>query len=220
MPHLRVLRFTGLDISEEEADTAASRVSEIATELGLGEDYAIACSGKILDPQDEVPSNTACYALVPKPGVLVARVIMPEENMSLDKLVKAMALRATVLGGGAVVGFTGFVKGYVNGNRVDKLVYDAYRELADRKLYELAAKYADVPGVIDVAVLHYIGERRPGDYTIHILVSARSRHEAFHTAALLLEEVKHKAPIFKLEERSDGTYWVLGDGVRVKKMES
>jgi molybdopterin synthase catalytic subunit len=220
MPRLRVLRFTGRDISEEEVYTAASKASDIAAGLGLGEDYAVVCSGKVLDPQDEVPPDTTCYVLVPRPGVLVARVVTPEESVSLDKLVQAMALRATVLGGGAVVGFTGFVKGYVDGNRVDKLVYDAYRELADRKLYELAAKYADVPGVIDVAVLHYIGERRPGDYTIHILVSAKTRHEAFHTAALLLEEVKHKAPIFKLEERSDGTYWVLGDGVRVKKSDS
>ncbi len=216
MPRLRVLHYDFPRLIVEEKSVPVTSVEKLEGLLGL-RDYSVVCCSRVLAEDDELEENKEYFVLSPRVGVLVARVIGPGENPGLETLYRAMALRAAPLGGGALVSFTGFVKGYVAGNRVDKLVYEAYRELADKKLYEIAEKYSGVPGVIDIAILHRVGELGPGDYTVHILVSSRTRHEAFHTAALVLEEVKHRAPIYKLEERSDGAYWVLGDGIRIRK---
>ena len=218
MPRARLLVFEYPVLRVGEVEAPRVRVSELGEALGLG-DYSVACCSRVLRGDEELEEGKDYVIVSPGYGVLVARLVKPGGSVQLDTLYRAMALRAAPLGGGAVVSFTGFVKGYAGGGRVDRLVYEAYEELAEKKLREIAEKYASVPGVIDVAILHHVGERRPGDFTVHILVSSRTRHEAFHTAALVLEEVKHRAPIYKLEERSDGTYWVLGDGVRVKKQQ-
>ncbi len=219
MPRLRVIRYDFPGLVVEEKNVPVTRVKELGGLLGL-RDYSVVCCSRVLAGDEELEENKEYFVLSPRVGVLVARVIGPGENPGIETLYRAMALRAAPLGGGALVSFTGFVKGYVAGSRVDKLVYEAYRELADKKLYEIAEKYSGVPGVIDIAILHRVGELGPGDFTVHVLVSSRTRHEAFHTAALVLEEVKHRAPIYKLEERSDGAYWVLGDGVRIRKNEA
>ena len=219
MPRLRVIRYVFPRLLVEEKDVVPTSVAELGEVLGLRE-YSVVCCSRVLGGDEELEDGREYFVLSPRVGVLVARVLGPRENPGLETLYRAMALRATPLGGGALVSFTGFVKGYVAGNRVDKLVYEAYRELADKKLYEIAERYSRVPGVIDIAILHRVGELVPGDFTVYILVSSRTRHEAFHTAALVLEEVKHRAPIYKLEERSDGAYWVLGDGIRVRRNEA
>jgi molybdopterin synthase catalytic subunit len=48
-------------------------------------------------------------------------------------------------------------------------------------------------------------------------VSAVNREVAFRVAREALERVKHEVPIFKLERRDDGDYWVVGDGRRIPK---
>ncbi len=117
---------------------------------------------------------------------------------------------------GAIVMFLGFVKGVVNGSKVIKLRYEAYEPLASRKLVEIVED--ECRGVSDVRVYHRVGELSPGEPTIYVFVKAKSRSEAFDTARKVLERVKHEVPIFKLEIREDGEYWVVGDGKRIKRV--
>lgn len=120
-------------------------------------------------------------------------------------------------GAGGTVIFLGHVKGRVDENKVEKLVYEAYEPAASRKLDEIAKAQANNPSVTTTIILHNTGELKPGDPTILIIVTAKNRSEAFKVAREVLERVKKEPPIFKLEVREDGEYWIIGDGNRVPR---
>ena len=140
-----------------------------------------------------------------------------DRPLSLDELVSGITKEASSKGGGALVLFIGYVKGKVNDSQVDELDYEAYEPYASRKLREIAEKYEQREGVLDVRIYHRVGNLKPGETTLYVIVAAKSRHQAFEAAKEALEEVKHYVPIFKLEKRSDGEYWVIGDGKRVRR---
>ncbi len=140
-----------------------------------------------------------------------------DRPLSLDELVSGITKEASSKGGGALVLFIGYVKGKVNDSQVDELDYEAYEPYASRKLREIAEKYEQREGVLDVRIYHRVGNLKPGETTLYVIVAAKSRHQAFEAAKEALEEVKHNVPIFKLEKRSDGEYWVIGDGKRVRR---
>lgn len=129
-------------------------------------------------------------------------------NDEVKKLVKET-------GSGAIVAFFGFVKGLVDGKKVRELEYEAYEPFATKKIEEIERS---IKGVKKVRIYHRIGRLKPGEPTIYILVSATGRKEAFEGAREALERVKHEVPIFKLEKREDGDYWVIGDGERRLKV--
>jgi len=118
-------------------------------------------------------------------------------------------------GCGALVMFMGFVKGVVEGNEVRSLTYEAYESLAVKVMNDIANDLLKTFKVRDLIIIHRVGKLKPGDPTIYIFVTAPEREEAFKAAQLALERVKHEVPIFKLEERSDGSYWVVGDRRRI-----
>ena len=150
-----------------------------------------------------------------EPRVADGRVI--DRPLSLDELVSRITKEASGKGGGALVLFIGYVKGRVDGSEVNELDYEAYEPYASEKLREIAEKYEGREGVLDVEIYHRVGSLKPGEPTLYVIVAAKSRHQAFEAAREALEEVKHSVPIFKLEKRSDGEYWVVGDGRRVKR---
>ncbi len=147
--------------------------------------------------------------------MIKAKILRHE--LSIDDLIKEIAPKASLEGYGALVAFVGFVKGVVDGEHVTELHYESHEELAEKRLLEIAEETASKYGAHDVIIAHRVGSLKPGETTIYIIVTARSRKEAFEAAAYALERVKHEAPIFKLERRSDGEYWVVGDGRRIRR---
>ncbi len=141
-----------------------------------------------------------------------------DEKLCLDELVSEITEKTSGKGGGALVLFIGYVKGEVNGSQVDELDYEAYEPYASQMLREIAEKYEEKKGVLDVRIYHRVGNLKPGETTLYVIVAAKNRHQAFEAAREALEEVKHRVPIFKLEKRSDGEYWVIGDGKRVRRL--
>ncbi|ABM81342.1 molybdenum cofactor biosynthesis protein MoaE [Hyperthermus butylicus] len=182
----------------------------------VGVEGAIYALGRRVE--DKLPEGASeVYLLSPPPGPVAARLLGPNERLDFNMVYEVLSLRGGATGAGALVSFAGFVKGLVEGSTVHELYYEAVRELAEREMMRIAEKYASAPGVRDIAVYHYHGPRRPGDPTIYVFVTAVSRHQAFTTAAIVLEEIKHKVPVYKLEKRSDGEYWILGDHTRIPR---
>lgn len=120
-------------------------------------------------------------------------------------------------GYGAIVIFVGVVKGVVDGLGVEELRYEAYEELAEKVLARIAEEEMRKHELGAVAIYHRVGDLRPGDTTVYIVVAARGRREGFAAAAEILDRVKHEAPVYKLEVREDGEFWVIGDGERVPR---
>jgi len=63
--------------------------------------------------------------------------------------------------------------------------------------------------LIDVTVIHRVGELSPGDQIVLVAVASRHRGAAFEACEFVMDFLKTRAPIWKKEHVIDGTSrWV------------
>lgn len=109
---------------------------------------------------------------------------------------------------GAVVTFNGVVRNHDDGRDVTELEYHAHPSAAD-VVRDVAASIAEREGIIAVAVSHRVGMLNIGDIALAAAVSAAHRGEAFQACSDLVDEVKHRLPVWKRQVFPDGTdEWV------------
>lgn len=109
---------------------------------------------------------------------------------------------------GAVVVFEGRVRDHDHGRQVVALTYEGHPK-ADAVMREVLSDARTQPGVIKVSALHRIGDLAIGDLAFVAAVSAAHRGEAFAACAWLVDEVKRRLPVWKLQKFSDGSQeWV------------
>jgi molybdopterin synthase catalytic subunit len=111
-------------------------------------------------------------------------------------------------GAGAHVVFSGVVRDLDGGRTVTQIQYQAH-PTASAVLTEVAAEFAAADGVLAIAVSHRAGWLAVGDVAFVAAVSAPHRREAFEVCARLVDEVKHRLPVWKRQVFADGTdEWV------------
>ncbi len=120
-------------------------------------------------------------------------------------------------GYGAIMVYIGVVKGVVEGKKVLELKYECIPNLAEKKIRELAEEALNSDGIGDVRIYHRIGSFKPGEPVLYILVAGVSRKNVYNVMKDLVEKVKHELPVWKMEVREDGVYWVVSDGLRVRR---
>lgn len=109
---------------------------------------------------------------------------------------------------GAVVSFAGVVRDHDGGRTVLELEYVGHPS-AGEILAAIAAEFAAMDTVEAVAVSHRIGSLRIGDTALACAVSTAHRADAFALCGRLVDEVKHRLPIWKRQVFADGTEeWV------------
>lgn len=109
---------------------------------------------------------------------------------------------------GAVVTFEGRVRDHDHGRQVQALRYEGHPD-ADAVLRAVIAEASALPGVIRAASLHRVGDCAIGDVAFVAAVSAAHRREAFEACAWLVDAVKERLPVWKLQTFADGTQeWV------------
>jgi molybdopterin synthase catalytic subunit len=118
---------------------------------------------------------------------------------------------------GAVVLFLGTTRELTSGRQTVALDYEAYGEMAQRKLAELEAEARRRWPVIECIVVHRLGRVPPAEASVAIAVSTPHRADAFATGQWLIDSLKRDVPIWKREQWADGTCeWVHpgvgGDG--------
>ena len=116
---------------------------------------------------------------------------------------------------GAVVLFTGTVRGTSGAEITNKLEYEAYKGMALAKLQQVAdemrAKFALIHGI---ALIQRVGEMQVGEPTVAVAVSAGHRGDgAFEAARYGIDRLKQIVPVWKKETRPDGSSWIEGDYV-------
>jgi molybdopterin synthase catalytic subunit len=106
---------------------------------------------------------------------------------------------------GATVVFCGTTR------EVPALEYEAYAEMAEEKIRELAEIVVAEHGLAAIACAHRTGTVELMEPSICIAASAAHRAEAFEGARALLDAVKSQAPVWKKEHPEDGPpEWVAG----------
>ena len=135
---------------------------------------------------------------------LVRRADVVESPISVDDVARLVDDRSA----GAVVTFSGDVRDHDHGRSVERLEYEGHPS-ATAVIAAVAAEVAARHDVIAIAVAHRIGPLQVGDAALVAAVSAAHRGEAFRACSDLVDEVKHRLPVWKHQVFSDGTdEWV------------
>lgn len=114
-------------------------------------------------------------------------------------------------GDGAAVLFWGVVRNENEGRGVAHLEYQAYAEMAERTLREIADEAIIRWGTGDIRVLHRVGRLEVGEASVGVAVASPHRAEAFEACRYVIDELKKRVPVWKREGYVDGaTEWVPG----------
>jgi len=136
----------------------------------------------------------------------LAELLVGVSEHPLD--VAAHERAVTRVSAGAHVVFCGVVRDIDHDRRVVELEYEAHPS-AEQVLREIAERFAALPSVQGLAVSHRTGRLGVGDVALVAAVSSMHRREAFTICAQLVDEVKHRLPIWKRQVFDDGTdEWV------------
>jgi MoaE-MoaD fusion protein len=116
---------------------------------------------------------------------------------------------------GAVVLFTGTVRGVTGEALTQQLEYEAYQAMAMQKLAQVAQEMrARFDAIHGVALVQRIGEMAVSEPTVAVVVSAGHRGSgAFEAARYGIDRLKQIVPVWKKEIRPDGSAWIEGDYV-------
>ena len=114
-------------------------------------------------------------------------------------------------GDGAVVTFAGVARDNFDGRPSARLTYDAYAEMAEPVLAQIAEEAAARWQIGRVSVHHRTGRLEIGETAVLVAVAAPHRHGAFEAAEYIMDRIKEIAPIWKRETWRDGsTEWIGG----------
>lgn len=118
---------------------------------------------------------------------------------------------------GAVVTFCGVVRNHANNKRTQYLVYEAYPEMAEKKMAEIGAEISARWQIEDLGILHRVGRLEIGEISVLIAVASPHRAQAFEACRYAIDRLKEVVPIWKKEVGENGEEWVEGPGAAVPK---
>jgi molybdopterin synthase catalytic subunit len=118
---------------------------------------------------------------------------------------EARAFAAGAAGAGAVVTFTGVVRGDGGMAAMEIEHYPGMTEKAISAIMdEAVARWA----LVDALVIHRHGRLSVGEPIMMVATAAPHRADAFAAAEFLMDYLKSRAPFWKKEIGADGAAWV------------
>ena len=111
-------------------------------------------------------------------------------------------------GVGAIVSFTGYVRGRGAGGDIQRLWLEHYPGMTERAIGAIVAEATRRWALHAVAVLHRVGELGPGARIVYVGVASAHRGDAFAACEFIMDYLKTRAPFWKKEETAAGGQWV------------
>ena len=112
-------------------------------------------------------------------------------------------------GAGGYVSFEGWVRNFNEGRTVLRLEYEAFETLALAEGGRILAAAAARFPIKHALCIHRVGALDISDMAVWVGVSAEHRGEAFDACRYIIDEVKHRVPIWKKEHYDNGdSGWV------------
>jgi molybdopterin synthase catalytic subunit len=133
-------------------------------------------------------------------------------EISLEEILRRVKENPELGEAGAIACFIGIVRCRgLRGGRVRRLVFEAYREEAEKGLEHIARELLERPGIMDIRIHHVTGELSVGEDIVYIVVAGAHREEVFKTLRDAVERMKREVAIWKKEITDEGEYWVSGE---------
>lgn len=117
---------------------------------------------------------------------------------------------------GAVVTFTGTVRGEAKGRPISAMHLEHYPGMTETELQRVEAEALSRWPLSGCLIVHRYGELKPGDNIVLVVTSSAHRQAAFDAAQFLMDYLKTSAPFWKKETGLDGT----GDWVDARESDT
>ena len=112
-------------------------------------------------------------------------------------------------GAGGYVSFEGWVRDHNEGQEVTRLEYEAFQTLAVKEGNRILTEAVQRFPIKHAVCIHRVGPLDLSDTAVWVGVSSAHRGEAFDACRFIIDEVKHRVPIWKKEHyRSGDSGWV------------
>ncbi len=129
-------------------------------------------------------------------------VRVQEADFDLGAEVRSLTAGRTDIG--AVVTFTGTVRGEAQGAPISAMALEHYPGMTEAELGRVEAE-ANARWPLQASlVVHRVGVLRPGDNIVLVVTASAHRHAAFAAAEFLMDYLKTHAPFWKSELGTDG----------------
>jgi molybdopterin synthase catalytic subunit len=109
---------------------------------------------------------------------------------------------------GAVVTFTGLVRGAAEGEAIADLTLEHYPGMTEAALAEIEAEALARWPLQASLVIHRHGRLAPGARIVLVVTASAHRQAAFAAAEFLMDYLKTRAPFWKKEGTAGGGRWV------------
>lgn len=105
---------------------------------------------------------------------------------------------------GAVVTFTGLVRGEAGGAAITGLTLEHYPGMTEAELQRIEDEARRRFEILDCLIVHRFGDLRPGDNIVLVICTSAHRLAAFEAASFLMDFLKSRAPFWKKETDAAG----------------
>lgn len=128
-----------------------------------------------------------------------------------NELIKSPALIEEIrrVDAGALATFEGWIRNHNEGKQVTALSYEVFVDLALSEGEKILEETKDKFKVLDAICVHRQGDLSLGEMAVFVGVVSAHRQEAFAACKYIIDEIKHRLPIWKKEFFADGSHhWV------------
>ena len=106
---------------------------------------------------------------------------------------------------GALVTFTGLVRGEARGKQLAAMALEHYPGMTEAELARVEAEANARWPLQATLILHRTGTLFPGDSIVLVVTASLHRQAAFEAAEFLMDYLKTRAPFWKKETATDGS---------------
>ena len=133
------------------------------------------------------------------------RIQMQEEDFDIAEVNRELAAGRSDVG--AVASFIGLVRDMPQ-NRLQKMTLEHYPGMTEKSLGKIAETAQQRWKILDVAIIHRVGELKPADQIVLVSVISAHRKTAFAACEFIMDYLKTDAPFWKKETNEQGENWV------------
>lgn len=134
-----------------------------------------------------------------------------KDEVDLAQILKEFSKLPSYHEAGAIACFVGVVREDPvrdSKGKVVSLEYEAYADLALRKMQEVRELIKKRAGIIDVSIHHVIDVVNVGEPSLFVGVLGKHRQDVFLAISETVERIKRDVPIWKKEFTTKDSYWV------------
>jgi molybdopterin synthase catalytic subunit len=133
------------------------------------------------------------------------RIKVQEEDFDITEVNRRLCAGRSDIG--AIASFIGLVRDMPQ-NRLEKMTLEHYPGMTEKSLSKIVETAQQRWEILDVTIIHRVGELKPTDQIVLVSVASAHRKAAFAACEFIMDYLKTDAPFWKKETDEQGESWV------------